>query len=115
GGFVPPTLDQLQPLFPQLEILELLGKGGMGAVYRARQRGLDRWVALKVLPTEISQVPGFSERFTREARALARLSHPHIVAVHDFGQVAGLYYFVMEFVDGVNLRHMMQTGGPEPA
>src|SRR5438105_13841362 len=48
GGFVPPTLDQLQPLFPQLEILELLGKGGMGAGYRARQRGLDRWVALKV-------------------------------------------------------------------
>ena len=88
SGFVPPTVEELAPLFPQLEILELLGKGGMGAVYKARQPGLDRLVAVKILPPEISHDPAFTERFQREARALARLSHPHIVAVYDFGQVA---------------------------
>ncbi|MBC7818433.1 MAG: protein kinase, partial [Planctomycetaceae bacterium] len=87
SGFVPPTVEELAPLFPQLEILELLGKGGMGAVYKARQPGLDRLVALKILPPEISHDPAFAERFQREARALARLSHPHIVAVYDFGVV----------------------------
>ena len=88
SGFVPPTVAELAPLFPQLEILELLGKGGMGAVYKARQPGLDRLVAVKILPPEISHDPAFTERFQRETRALARLSHPHIVAVYDFGQVA---------------------------
>jgi len=86
SGFVPPSVEYLGPLFPQLTILELLGQGGMGAVYKARQPGLDRLVALKILPPEISRDPAFAERFQREARALARLSHPHIVAVYDFGQ-----------------------------
>ena len=86
SSFVPPSVEELAPLFPQLEILELLGKGGMGAVYKARQPGLDRLVALKILPPEISRDPAFAGRFQREARALARLSHPHIVAVYDFGQ-----------------------------
>ena len=86
SGFVPPTVKELAPLFPQLEILELLGKGGMGAVYKARQPGLDRLVAVKILPPEISHDAAFAERFQREARALARLSHPHIVAVYDFGE-----------------------------
>ena len=110
SGFVPPTVEELAPLFPQLEILELLGKGGMGAVYKARQPGLDRQVAVKILPPEISHDPAFAERFQREARALARLSHPHIVAVYDFGETAGLCYIVMEFVDGANLRQAMRTG-----
>src|SRR4051794_24557496 len=100
----------LARLFPQLEILELLGRGGMGVVYKARQRGLDRLVALKVLPPGVDRDPGFQERFVREARALARMSHPNIVAVHDFGQVEGQYYFLMEYVDGVNLRRMLQSG-----
>src|SRR6476661_6908038 len=91
GGAVP-TPEQLQPLFPQLEILELLGKGGMGAVYKARQVALDRHVAVKILPPEAGADPAFAERFTREARALARLCHPNIVAVHDFGRARGLYY-----------------------
>ncbi len=86
----------------------------MGAVYKARQRGLDRLVALKVLPPEISQEPGFAERFAREARALARLSHPNIVTVIDLGQSGPLYYFLMEFVDGVNLRQMLQSGHLSP-
>src|SRR5438552_13660153 len=104
GRFTAPTPKELAPLFPQLEILELLGQGGMGAVYKARQPGLDRLVALKILPPEAGNDPGFAERFTREARALARLSHPNIVAVHDFGQVDGLHYLAMQYVDGPNLR-----------
>src|SRR5262245_14221097 len=109
-GFVPPTPEELAARFPQLDILELLGQGGMGAVYKARQRGLDRLVAVKVLPPQVGRDPAFAERFTREARALARLSHPNIVAVHDFGQADGLYYFVMEYVEGVNLRQTMRGG-----
>src|SRR6478752_498142 len=115
AGFEPPPPDQLAPLWPQLEVLELLGKGGMGAVYKARQRGLDRLVAVKVLPPEIGHDPAFAERFTREARALARLSHNHIVSVFDFGQSDGLFYIVMEYVDGVNLRQTIQTGKLTPA
>lgn len=115
GGFVPPEIEQLASRFPQLEILELLGKGGMGAVYKARQRGLDRLVALKILPPEIGNDPAFAERFAREARALGRLNHPNIVAVYDFGQTGdaagGLYYFLMEYVEGANLRQAIRSGG----
>src|SRR5262249_16683862 len=82
--FVPPLPEELAPRFPQLEMLGLLGQGGMGAVYKARQRGLDRLVALKILSPDTNQDEAFAERFTREARALARLSHPNIVAVYDF-------------------------------
>jgi Protein kinase domain len=107
---VPPTVEEVGRLFPQLEILSLLGKVGMGAVYKARQPALDRLVALKILPTQVAPDSGFAERFTREARALARLSHPNIVAVCEFGQVsADLPYFIMEFVDGVNLRQLQKT------
>jgi hypothetical protein len=86
----------------------------MGAVYKARQRGLDRLVALKILPPQISQDPAFAERFAREARALARLNHPNVVAVYDLGQTGDLYYFLMELVDGVNLRQMLQSGRLPP-
>ena len=109
NGFSPPHPDALRGLFPQLEILGLLGHGGMGAVYKARQRGLNRFVALKILPLQISRVPGFAERFAREAQALARLSHPNIVTVIDLGQSGSVYYFLMEFVEGVNLRQMLQS------
>src|SRR5437867_10873145 len=84
--FTAPTPKELAPLFPQLEILELLGQGGMGAVYKARQPGLDRLVALKILPPEAVRDPAFAERFGREARALARLNHPNIVSVYDSGK-----------------------------
>lgn len=114
SGFEPPAVDELAKLFPQLEILELLGKGGMGAVYKARQPGLDRLVAVKILPPEIGQDPAFAERFAREARAMARLSHPNIVTIHDSGQTDGLFYFVMEYVDGANLRQTMQAGRLKP-
>jgi predicted Ser/Thr protein kinase len=107
--FVPPTVETIAKLFPQLEIHGLLGAGGMGAVYKARQPALDRWVALKVLPAGGTQAADFAERFNREARALARLSHPNIVAVHEFGRVEGLHFFLMEFVDGTNLRQLEQA------
>ena len=107
--FQPPTVEEVARLFPQLEILAFIGKGGMGAVYKARQPGLDRLVALKILPPQVASGPGFGERFNREARALARLSHPNIVAVHEFGQVNGMPFFIMEFVDGMNLRQLERT------
>lgn len=114
GRFTPPTPEQLAPHFPSLEILNLIGQGGMGAVYRARQRGLDRMVALKVLPPGSADDPAFAERFSREAKALAKLNHSHIVGIHDSGQTGGFYYFIMEFVDGVNLREALQTGQLTP-
>ncbi len=101
-----PDPARLASLFPQLEILELLGRGGMGAVYKARQPALDRLVALKILPQTTRNDAAFAERFNREARALAKLSHPNIVAVYDFGQAQGLHYFIMEYVDGPNLRQI---------
>ena len=114
GDFTPPRPESLAVLFPQLEIYNLLGHGGMGAVYRARQRGLDRIVALKILPFHLSRDSGFAERFAREARALARLNHPNIVDVYDLGQAGQIYYFLMEFVDGVNLRQMVEAHSLTP-
>jgi hypothetical protein len=82
----------------------------MGVVYRARQVALDRPVALKILPVEVGSDPSFSERFGREARALARLSHPRIVSVFDFGKQGKFYWFLMELVEGVNLRQAIRSG-----
>jgi serine/threonine protein kinase len=149
--FQPPPVSELAPLFPQLEILELIGKGGMGAVYKARQKELDRIVALKILPPGIGEDPAFAGRFAREARALAKLNHPGIVTLYEFGQVqnvigarlwsqtqpqrvdntestgkianaaagashtaAPLFFFLMEFVDGVNLRQLLHGGRIAP-
>ncbi len=111
----PPTPAELGPLFPQLIIEELLGRGGMGAVYRARQKELDRSVALKVLPVDTGRDPDFAERFRREARALAGLSHPGIVGVHDFGLSGDVYWILMEFVDGITLRELMADGPVVPS
>src|SRR5687768_11741698 len=96
----PLTPEQLAPLFPQLEITELIGRGGMGTVYKARQRTLDRWVALKILSLEPTRSANFSDRFLREARTLAKVSHPHIVSIYDFGETANHYYLIMEYVEG---------------
>jgi serine/threonine protein kinase len=103
----PLSPDQIAPHFPQLEILECLGRGGMGVVYKARQKSLSRFVALKLLAPERAHDTQFAERFTREVQALAALNHPNIVTIYDFGQAGGFYYLLMEFVDGANLR---QTG-----
>ena len=101
--------EQIAPHFPSLEILECLGRGGMGVVYKARQKSLNRLVALKLLAPERVRDAAFAERFTREAQALAALNHPNIVTIHDFGQAGGYYYLLMEFVDGANLRQLLRA------
>jgi predicted Ser/Thr protein kinase len=113
-NYMAPTPAELAPHFPDLEILELLGQGGMGVVYKARQKNLNRLVALKILGGKVGPGPAFADRFAREARALAMLNHPHIVTVYDFGQTGGLYYFLMEFVEGVNLRQLLDSGRLAP-
>ena len=100
----PPNIESIRIAFPQLEILDVIGQGGMGAVYKARQPKLDRIVALKILPLRLARELLFAERFEREGRLLARLNHPNIVGVYDFGQAGEFYYLIMEYVDGVNLR-----------
>lgn len=105
-----PSLDDVRIAFPQLEILELIGHGGMGAVFKARQPRLDRFVALKLLPKHLAADPAFAERFAREGRLLAKLVHPNIVTVHDVGEEGGFLFLIMEFVDGVNLRQAIRSG-----
>jgi serine/threonine protein kinase len=96
-------------------VLELIGAGGMGAVYKARQPKLGRLVALKTLSQDLAESPAFSERFNREARVLALLNHPNIVTVYDFGKQGGFFFLLMEYVDGVNLRQAMQAGRFSPS
>ncbi len=105
-----PTAAELNERFPQFQIESLIGQGGMGAVYKAHQPSLVRPVAIKIMSPRIADDPTFAERFSREARAMARLNHQNIVNVYDFGNVAGLYYLVMEYVEGVNLRLAMKAG-----
>ncbi len=103
------TPEELAPHFPQLEIISCLGRGGMGVVYKARQKSLNRLVALKLLAPERAGDPQFAGWFEKEAHALAALNHPNIVGIYDFGHVGGFYFLLMEFVDGVNLRQLMQA------
>ncbi len=112
--FVPPTVEEIARFFPQLEVLAFIGQGGMGAVYKARQKQLDRVVALKILPPGIGDDAAFAERFGREAKAMAKLSHPGIVTIHDFGQADGLFYFVMEYVDGATLWQLLDRRRVSP-
>ncbi|HWB05874.1 MAG TPA: serine/threonine-protein kinase [Verrucomicrobiales bacterium] len=109
GMAAPPAPEELAPWFPQLEILTCLGRGGMGVVYKARQKSLNRMVALKLLAPERADDPRFAERFAKEAQALAALNHPHIVGVYDFGEAGGFYFLLMEFVDGLNLRQLLKA------
>lgn len=113
-SFSVPGAEQLLNRFPDLEILHLIGQGGMGAVYQARQKNLDRLVALKILSPRLENDPTFTERFMREAKTLAKLSHPNIVTVYNFGQAEEMYFLVMEYVDGVNLRDTIQAKTLDP-
>jgi len=110
----PPKPEEMAVHFPDLEILEFIGQGGMGMVYKAGRNDSIGLVALKILSPKIGQDPAFAERFALEARAMAMLSHPHVVTVYEFGETDGLYYFLMEFVDGVNLRQLLDTGKLAP-
>jgi len=104
--------DKVDPLVGQrlgeFEVVEFLGRGGMGAVYKARQASLDRLVAIKVLPRAFSRDASFVERFGREARAAAAVSHPNIIEIHAVGHDRGYQYIAMEFVDGESLADILK-------
>src|SRR3954471_17175158 len=108
------TSDAFEAALPDLDVLGLIGQGGMGRVYQARQRSLDRLVAIKVFPRGLARDPSFVERFGQEARVLGSLSHPHIVTAHAFGQSERDCYLVMEWIAGPSLRELLRTG-PLPA
>src|SRR5262249_2737680 len=95
------------------ELLSPLGKGGMGEVYRAKDTRLDRTVAIKVLPQDLSSNPQLRQRFEREARAVSALSHAHICVLYDVGQQNGIDYLVMEYIEGQSLADRL-TKGPLP-
>ncbi len=108
----PPPPEELAAALPEFGISELIGRGGMGAVYKGRQPALDRTVAVKILPPHYADDADFVARFQREAKILASLSHPGIIAIHAAGvSPDGLVYFVMEYVDGTDLRLLQRTGG----
>ncbi len=90
------------------EVMSVLGTGGMGEVYRARDTRLDREVAIKVLPAELSSSPERRQRLEREARAISSLSHPHICTLHDIGHQEGIDYLVMEYVEGETLADRLE-------
>ena len=92
-----------------------LGRGGMGVVYLSREVRLDRQVAIKLLPPDLSGNPDLRERFMREARTAARLSHPYIVPIHAVEDIGGFVFIVMAYVDGGTLAHRVATRGPLPA
>lgn len=116
GAWVPDPADLGAVLAPQYEVLELLGCGGMGAVYKGLQPRLNRLVAIKVLPPDMGEDVQFTARFEREAQSMAHLSHPAIVPVHDFGETPGGWlYLVMEFVNGTDVARMIQEQGKLPA
>ncbi|MFZ4764867.1 MAG: protein kinase domain-containing protein [Roseimicrobium sp.] len=116
AGWLAPSVEELQRALTQYEVIELIGRGGMGAVYKARQTSLRRVVALKILPVAVAHDElRFAERFKNEAFTMARLNHPGIVNVHDAGEtVDGLLYFAMEFVDGRDLARVIAERGPLP-
>lgn len=105
----PPEAGELEPGFTGYRDFQFIDRGGMGAVYSAVQESLERRVAVKILPPEMAQDDAFVDRFNQEARLLAKLQHPHIVAVYDFGSTpAGHLYIVMEFVEGQSLLEVMK-------
>ena len=118
GSSVAPVTERVDPIgidqgFRNYELLEEIGEGGMGMVYRARQSGLERIVALKVLLPNLSRKEKFVERFMREARNAARLDHPNIVTIYEVGNEKGSYFFSMKYVEGRDLSAILK-GGPMP-
>ncbi len=107
--------DKVDPLIGQtlgeFEVVELLGRGGMGAVYKARQPSLNRFVALKVLPRAVSRDAAFIERFSREAHAAAAVNHPNIIQIYAVGQDKGFHYIAMELVEGESLSDILKVEG----
>jgi serine/threonine protein kinase len=98
----------------QYTIQRLLGRGGMGEVYLALDRSLGRLVAIKILSADVASAPAYRERFRREARIVAQLSHPNIVPLYAYGEVDGLWYYVMGYVPGNSLAERLAFEGPLP-
>ena len=104
-----PPVSVMQAAFPLFKIVDCIGRGGMGIVYRAEEKDGGRAVALKVLDPSFNEEADFAERFEREARMLEELKHPNIVSIYDFGRTDEFFWLTMELVDGVNLRQAMHT------
>ena len=102
------------PTFGRYEILDKLGEGAMGVVYRARDKSLGRVVALKMLSAELAAEDELHQRFQREAEAIGRLSHPNIVTVYDLGEADGQLYMAMELLEGDDLRSLIERRLPIP-
>lgn len=113
--FEAPTLEALAGLLPAYEFQAFIAQGGMGAVYKARQRSLDRDVAIKILPRELGEDPEFRLSFETEARAMARLNHPNLIGVYDSGDVDGMLYIAMEYVNGKSLYYSAYNLAVDPA
>ena len=113
-SFDPPSLEDLASLLPGYQLIAFIAQGGMGAVYKARQRSLDRDVAIKILPREFGADPEFRSSFETEAKAMARLNHPNLIGVYDFGDADGMPYIVMEYVPGKSLFHSAHNLAVEP-
>ena len=112
--FQAPSPEELAALLPQYAINGFIAQGGMGAVYLGRQIALDREVAIKILPREVGADPEFRESFAAEAKAMARLNHPNLIGVFDFGDVDGMPYIVMEYVEGSSLHASAWNTAVEP-
>jgi hypothetical protein len=110
AGFTPHTPAELAARVPNLEVMNLLGHGGMGIVYKGRQPFLGRPVAIKVIRPDLQTDDAFQQRFLREARTLAKLRHPFIVTVFDVCKAGDLYGLVMEYVEGASLRQLLAGG-----
>ncbi|NLT70851.1 MAG: serine/threonine protein kinase, partial [Verrucomicrobiaceae bacterium] len=115
SDWVPPSPEELQAMLPQYEISEIIGRGGMGAVYQGRQAKLNRPVAIKLLPETFAKGEdelNFAKRFEQEAQAMAHLDHPAILSVYDYGETdKGQLYFVMEFADGMDVHQYLHHHG----
>jgi len=107
-------MEQLQPgqMLGPYRIINQIGQGGMATVYKAYQASMDRNVAIKVLPSQLANSPEFAQRFQQEARIIAKLEHPHILPVFDYGESDGVTYFVMRYLDAGTLSERMKSGAP---
>ena len=103
--FQAPEIEEVALLFPAYDVHSLIACGGMGAVYKATQRSLDRMTAIKILPREFSTDEEFRKGFESEAKAMAKLNHPNLIGVYDFGEAGGMLYIIMEYVAGQSLFH----------